>query len=115
MTSASGVGFEKRPRVRFSNREALADLLVDSAWHPRPCVQVGHNRKIRLVLFVKVWYVFFGAAIDGGRLAPGQGAASCPLISRKGGCPMVTYSELFAYSLVIIGICGLFIQVYKKK
>ena len=38
-----------------------------------------------------------------------------PPIFRKGACPMVTYSELFAYSLVIIGVCGLFIQVHKKK
>ena len=68
-----------------------------------------------LVFCGEVWYGFLGAAIDGGRLAPGQGAASCPLILGKGGCPMVTYSELFAYSLVIIGICGLFIQVHKKK
>ena len=28
---------------------------------------------------------------------------------------MVTYGELFAYSLVIIGICGLFIQVFNSK
>ena len=38
-----------------------------------------------------------------------------PPIFGKGACLMVTYSELFAYSLVIIGICGLFIQVHKKK
>ena len=44
-----------------------------------------------------------------------QGAASCPLIFGKGGCPMVTYSELFQYTLVIIGIIGLFIAAYKKK
>jgi len=28
---------------------------------------------------------------------------------------MVTYSELFQYTLVIIGIIGLFIAAYKKK
>jgi len=28
---------------------------------------------------------------------------------------MITYSELFQFCLVIIGLCGLFIQVYKKK
>ncbi len=57
----------------------------------------------------------FSAASNGGRLAPRQRATSCPLIFGKGGCPMVTYSELFAYSLVIIGICSLFIQGFKKK
>ena len=37
-------------------------------------------------------------------------------LSAKGGaCPMVTYSELFQYSLVIIGIIGLFIAANKKK
>ena len=43
------------------------------------------------------------------------GGASCPLILGKGGCPMVTYSELFQYTLVIIGIIGLFIAANKKK
>jgi len=43
------------------------------------------------------------------------GGASCPLIFGKGGCPMVTYSELFQYTLVIIGMIGLFIAANKKK
>ena len=29
--------------------------------------------------------------------------------------PMVTYDALFAYSLVIIGVIGLVIQIYKRK
>lgn len=29
--------------------------------------------------------------------------------------PMVTYSELFAYSLVLIGFAGLIYQICKKK
>lgn len=57
----------------------------------------------------------FSAASNGRRLAPRQGAASCPLNFGKGGCSMVTYSELFQYTLVIIGIIGLFIAAYKKK
>ena len=43
------------------------------------------------------------------------GGASCPLIFGKGGCPMVTYSELFQYTLVIIGMIGLFTAANKKK
>jgi len=39
----------------------------------------------------------------------------CPLIFGKGGCPVVTYGELFQYTLVIIGIIALFIQANKKK
>ena len=57
----------------------------------------------------------FSAAINGRRCAPSTGAASCPLISRKGGCHLVTYDGLFQYTLVIIGIIGLFIAVRKKK
>ena len=33
----------------------------------------------------------------------------------EGGDTMVTYSELFSYSLVIIGIIGLVLQITKKK
>ena len=44
-----------------------------------------------------------------------QGAASCPLIERKGGCPVITYSDLFQFCLVIIGVCSLFLQARKKK
>ena len=43
-----------------------------------------------------------------------SGGSSCPLISRKGGCGMTT-SEVFQLLLVLIGICDLFIQAYKKK
>jgi hypothetical protein len=28
---------------------------------------------------------------------------------------MITYSDLFQFCLVVIGICGLFLQAYKKK
>ena len=38
---------------------------------------------------------------------------SCP--SRKEGLLMLTYSELFQFCMVIIGICGLFIQVLNSK
>lgn len=34
---------------------------------------------------------------------------------RKEGVPMLTYSELFQFCLVIIGIVGLVIQVHNKK
>lgn len=34
----------------------------------------------------------------------------------RGGLPMmVTYSDLIQIGILIVGICGLFIQVYKKK
>lgn len=36
-------------------------------------------------------------------------------VPRKGGIAMVTHSELFTYSLVIIGIVGLFLQIHKRK
>lgn len=28
---------------------------------------------------------------------------------------MVTYSDLFQFCILIVGICGLFIQVYKRS
>ena len=68
-----------------------------------------------LRFFDRCAMVISGTASNGRRLALGQGAASCPLILRKGGCPMVTYSDLFQFCILIVGICGLFIQVYKKK
>ena len=37
------------------------------------------------------------------------------LVPRKGGITVVTYSELFAYSLVIIGVASLVLQFCKRK
>ncbi|MCD8341375.1 MAG: hypothetical protein LUC87_04360, partial [Clostridiales bacterium] len=48
------------------------------------------------------------------RLAPFAGAASCPLLYGKGGCPMSTM-EVLTLFLVIIGVCNLFIQMLNKK
>ncbi len=42
------------------------------------------------------------------------GASFFPLRKRRGGEAMVTYGELFAYSLVIIGILTLVFQIKKK-
>lgn len=47
-------------------------------------------------------------------VGPQQRAASCPLILRRGGCPMVTYSDLIQIGILIVGIAGLFIQAKKK-
>ena len=57
----------------------------------------------------------FSAASNGGRLALLTGGDFLPPDLRKGGVLMVTYSDLFQYSLVIIGIIALFIQANKKK
>ncbi len=60
--------------------------------------------------------ISFSAASNGRRLAPliPEGA-SCPLREERRGCPVVTYTDMFTYSLVIIGICSLFIQAKNKK
>ena len=34
---------------------------------------------------------------------------------RKGGCPMVTYSDLIQIGILIVGIIGLIIQANNKK
>ena len=39
---------------------------------------------------------------------------SCPL-QREGVVLMLTYSELFQFCLVVIGIIGLVVQITKKK
>ena len=60
-------------------------------------------------------YFDVGATRNGRRLiSPCLEGASSPLHQRRGGEAMVTYGELFAYSLVIIGIIGLVIQIKKK-
>lgn len=48
----------------------------------------------------------------GRRLVPHHRGSLSP---GKGGCFMVTYSELFAYSLVLIGIVGLSFQIFSKR
>jgi len=53
-------------------------------------------------------------ATVGGWLLHPEGT-SCPFRDSEGGDTMVTYSELFSYTLVIIGIIGLVIQITKKK
>ncbi len=39
----------------------------------------------------------------------------CPLLYGKGGCPMVTYSDLIQIGILIVGIIGLIIQANNKK
>lgn len=39
----------------------------------------------------------------------------CPLIYGKGGCPMVTYSDLIQIGILIVGIISLIIQANNKK
>ena len=45
----------------------------------------------------------------------GVKTSSPPDVFSEGVMAMVTYSDLFQYSLVIIGIVALFIQIFKKK
>lgn len=37
------------------------------------------------------------------------------VILRKGGCPMITYSDLIQIGILVVGVIGLFIQANKKK
>ena len=43
-----------------------------------------------------------------------RGQLLLPLVLRKGGCPMVTYSDLIQLGILIVGIIGLFVQIKKK-
>ena len=55
--------------------------------------------------------------INGKRFVPllSQGRFLAPLILRKGGCQMVTYSDLIQTGILIVGIIALFLQANKKK
>lgn len=50
----------------------------------------------------------FVPLLDLGRFLP-------PDLYRKGGCQMVTYSDLIQTGILIVGIIALFIQANKKK
>ena len=63
----------------------------------------GKNHLSALLVTVRGW-----PSYNRGQLLPSESID-------KGGCPMVTYSELFQYTLVIIGIIGLVIAANKKK
>lgn len=54
---------------------------------------------------------------NGKRLVPCifAGALLAPLFQKKGGLLIMSTSEVLQLCLVIIGICGLFLQAYKKK
>ena len=43
-----------------------------------------------------------------------RGQLLLPPDLRKGGCPMVTYSDLIQLGILIVGIIGLFVQIKKK-
>ena len=64
---------------------------------------------------------FYGILIpalpmNGKRLVPCfVGGASCPLIPRKGGLPMVTYSDLIQTGILVVAIIALFLQANNKK
>ena len=49
------------------------------------------------------------SAADGALPAPSSS------LDRKGGCPMVTYSDLIQIGILIVGIIALFMQANKKK
>ena len=55
--------------------------------------------------------------INGKRLVPLtlSGALLAPLIFRKGGLTMVTYSDLIQTGILVVVIIALFMQANKKK
>lgn len=68
------------------------------------------------LIFVE-WYAMLTMVLPitvGGKPSLAGGSFFCPLTLRKGGCPMVTYSELIQLGILIVGIIGLFIQAKKK-
>lgn len=47
-------------------------------------------------------------------VGPHQEGSFWPSENGKGGCPMVTYSDLIQIGILIVGIIGLFFQAKKK-
>ena len=74
-----------------------------------------------IAFFRGVWYSgdrkeqSFSAASIRQAVGPLTGGSFCPLIFGKGGCPMVTYSDLIQTGILVVGIIALFIQANKKK
>ena len=65
-----------------------------------------------------LWYPFYGATDKRQAVCPSahQGAILlAPCFYGKGGCLMVTYSDLFQYTMVLIGLVGLFIAAWNIK
>ena len=65
-----------------------------------------------------MWYACCGAIQKRRRFAlflTGGSFFWCPLIYGKGGCPMVTYSDLIQIGILIVGIISLIIQANNKK
>ena len=63
-------------------------------------------------------YPFYGATDKRQAVCPSahQGAILlAPCFYGKGGCLMVTYSDLFQYTMVLIGLVGLFIAAWNIK
>ena len=81
------------------------------------------TRRIQKIISC-VYYIKYGILTPGfeSNLPGTDGLPSCggnnfesPRRFSEGVMTMVTYSDLFQYSLVIIGIVALIIQIFKKK
>lgn len=77
---------------------------------PRP-----HGRGSSCILSVNVIFWLRRCQYTvGGWASPSREGTSCPL-QREGVVFMVTYSDLFQFCLVVIGIIGLVFQITKKE
>ena len=71
---------------------------------------------LRFVAFCGI--LFMALPINGKRFVPllNRGRYFLPPVScGKGGCLMVTYADLFQYTMVLIGLVGLFIAAWNIK
>lgn len=58
--------------------------------------------------------LYCGQALPGAAVGPRTEGTFPPSDLLRGGLPMVTFSDLFQFGILIVGICGLFIQAAKK-
>ena len=66
-----------------------------------------------LAICQNAWYYVYGTAGTTAGAPLDREALFAPLM--KGGMTMVTYDELFQYTLVLIAVIGLVVTVIKKK
>lgn len=79
-------------------------------------IREEYNKPLR---FIKPYGILFDGATDKRQAVSSpdlyQGRFLPPDLYRKGGCQMVTYSDLIQTGILIVGIIALFMQANKKK
>ena len=82
---------------------------------PDPALALVAPRRDFLLKFVVRYDILYTALPITVGGCPSAGGLLTLQSERREGCLMVTYEALFAYTMVIIGVVSLVIQITKKK